>query len=706
MATAILKIDGDASGLARAFGDIRAQAKATEAAIKSSMSGAFTGAEKAAQRAEGAVRRGGRVARDESARTSQQQERDAQRTVAAFLRAEDQKRRAAQLTAKSRARAEQEATNVARAEAQKRGLTAEQEARLRQSTLERVTRAQEAAERRQTATVQRETRERAKMMATVSRGANHVITAGFGAAREAHGQIQDARRQRATSGRTLDQAVRNAGGSEAEVASARQQVRAFVEQTGMSFSDVAGALAVGQERGSSLQAGAGETQADATRRALSLIREANAEGADPGQYLAARGRLAESGLTGDALKTAMRFALGAAQAGQVEVDQIIGQGLPGASRLMAQRVGALGPNASEEERQRARLNAWRESVSTQEVLAASGSNAGHTANTLASLQNFISTPRRQEMALTNIKAAERQINTSTPEGRARAAQLRSLYEGENSIFETDPTRRNGAMRLRQGVGAAEFATRVATATGGNAQTAANIFAGGGHGNAQAFLSNMRDLMAVLGSERGQRIQQMMQGGGVTDEQVARHENAVESDDLANLTRAEEAGVTALTNNTSVVTKLSNGIGDWLARNPLAAPVVGAALPLAGRALGALGAKAIPFAGAALTAIDAANGVREGRSASSIGLDVVGDLLPGGSLLSRIFGGGATAAGVAGRASGGSGGGGGAMQVRLSPDDHAAIGQQTAAALRAAPITATVSPVDQAHATAQAPVPTR
>lgn len=198
----------------------------------------------------------------------------------------------------------------------------------------------------------------------------------------------------------------------------------------------------------------------------------------------------------------------------------------------------------------------------------------------------------------------------------------------------------------------------------------------------------------------------MQGGGVTDEQVARHENAVESDDLANLTRAEEAGVTALTNNTSVVTKLSNGIGDWLARNPLAAPVGGAALPLAGRALGALGAKAIPFAGAALTAIDAANGVREGRSASSIGLDVVGDLLPGGSLLSSIFGGGATAAGVAGRASGGSGGGGGAMQVRLSPDDHAAIGQQTAAALRAAPITATVSPVDQAHATAQAPVPTR
>jgi hypothetical protein len=36
-------------------------------------------------------------------------------------------------------------------------------------------------------------------------------------------------------------------------------------------------------------------------------------------------------------------------------------------------------------------------------------------------------------------------------------------------------------------------------------------------------------------------------------------------------------------------------------------------------------------------------------------------------------------------------------VSLSPSDHAAIGQQTAAALRATPITATVSPLDAAHA---------
>ena len=148
------------------------------------------------------------------------------------------------------------------------------------------------------------------------------------------------------------------------------------------------------------------------------------------------------------------------------------------------------------------------------------------------------------------------------------------------------------MRLRGGVAAAEFATRVATATGGNAQMAANIFAGGGHGNAQALLSNMRSLMAVLGGERGQRVQTMMQGMGVTDAQVSAHQRDVEGDTLSNLTRAQEERDNALTSNTSWLERLSNTIHDWQVRNPIANEAGSAAVDVVSAIGGGLALNAV------------------------------------------------------------------------------------------------------------------
>ena len=398
----------------------------------------------------------------------------------------------------------------------------------------------------------------------------------------------------------------------------------------------------------------------------------------------------------------MRFSLAAAQAGQVEVDQIIGAGLPGASRLMAARVGALGPNASDEEKNQARLNAWRESVSTQEVLAASGGSAGHTSSTLASLQNFINTPRRQEMALTNIKAAEAQVNTATPEGRARAAQLRSLYEGDNALFERDPTRTGNAMRLRGGVSAAEFATRVTTATGGNAQMGANIFAGGGHGNAQALLSNMRNLMAVLGGEQGQRIQTMMQGSGVTDAQIANHQRDVEGDSLSTLTRNQEDSDNVHTDDTSGVKALSDSIRDWRVRHPWLSGLAqeggstlgvsnDAALGVligsgvnerrlrsgtnnAGKQLG-FGEGVLRTLGVAIPALGAVLGTNDLGSTAQSRPGAVLNAPPAGQASPRV------------------------VQVSLTPNDHAAIGNAVVTSIRSQPITAEVPLHADIHARA-------
>ncbi|MDO9016552.1 MAG: hypothetical protein Q8S73_26555 [Deltaproteobacteria bacterium] len=620
---------------------------------------------------------------------------------------------------RSAERSEKEKTRLAEREARERVRT---EARWA-AEVDRIHRQLAAARRARTEREEREHRQRSRDVGGRILGVAGALGSGaaeYGSAM--HGQIQDARQSRATADRALGNAVRNAGGSREDASAARTRVRRFVEETGMSYADVASALSTGQERGSALEAGEGRTRSQTLEESLSIVREANAEGADPGQYLAARGRLSAAGFRGNALRDAMRFALAAAQSGQVEVDQLLQQGLPGASRLMDARVSALGPGATEAQRQTARLAAWRESVATQEVLAASGGNAGHTANTLASLQGFLNTPRRQEMALTNIRTAESQINTRTPEGRARAAALHALYEGDNALFERDPTRRDrNAMRLRQGVSPIELATRVAGATGGNAQAGANIFAGGGHGNAQAFLVNMRNLMGVLGGERGQKIQQMMGGAGLSDETIAGHQREVEGDELSQLTRAQEAGANALTDNTREIVNLSRQFADWSARNPFEAQGVQTGASTASNVVGAV------TGGGAAAAVG-----RRVLAATSFGRTLLGKVAPrvagaamaGGGLL------GGLARGVFGIPSilasalqfGGAYGGtsqeeaqrqqreGGEWQrqsTRLTtaareahrpPPTAAEIGAAVAAALRGAPITATVAPTPPTSST--------
>jgi len=695
MARATLLLDIDTTPARSALGDLRGSARSAQASLTAE-------ARKGERERERVIRDEARAAQRaaaEAARARAKLERDSTRAAA---QAERERTRNAEKSASERLRIERDETRKKDRETREAARNADRAEKERTRNAERESAKRVRAE-------ERESRQRVAMATRNARAAGQrVVGAGIqavgGAAVAMHGQFQDARERRAAGERTLGNAVRNANpnASSQEQAAARDAVRQFVHDTGMSFGDVADALSVGQAQGSSLQAEGSETTAQALQRSLATIREANAEGADPGKYLAARGRLAANGLSGDALKTAMRFSLAAAQAGQVEVDQIIGAGLPGASRLMAARVGALGPNASDEEKNQARLNAWRESVSTQEVLAASGGSAGHTSSTLASLQNFINTPRRQEMALTNIKAAEAQVNTATPEGRARAAQLRSLYEGDNALFERDPTRTGNAMRLRGGVSAAEFATRVTTATGGNAQMGANIFAGGGHGNAQALLSNMRNLMAVLGGEQGQRIQTMMQGSGVTDAQIANHQRDVEGDSLSTLTRNQEDRDNVLTDNTSGVKALSDSIRDWRVRHPWLSGLAqeggstlgvsnDAALGVligsgvnerrlrsgtnnAGQQLG-FGEGVLRTLGVAIPALGAVLGTNDLGSTAQSRPGAVLNAPPAGQASPRV------------------------VQVSLTPNDHAAIGNAVVTSIRSQPITAEVPLHADIHARA-------
>lgn len=700
MARATLLLDVDTTPARSALGDLRGSARSAQASLTAE-------ARKGERERERVMREEGRAAQRAAADASRARVKAERDSTRAAQQAERERTRNAEKSAADRLRIERDETRKKDRESREATRNADRAEKERTKSAERESakrvRADERETRQRLALATRRARE---LGGRIASGAGTAARAVYGGAVAMHGQFQDARERRASGERTLGNAVRNANpnATRQEQNAARDAVRQFVHDTGMNFGDVSNALMEGQAHGSSLQAEGGETTADALRRSLATIREANAEGADPGQYLAARGRLAANGLSGDALKTAMRFSLAAAQAGQVEVDQIIGAGLPGASRLMNARVAALGPGASVEAQQQARLDAWRESVSTQEVLAASGGSAGHTSSTLASLQNFINTPRRQEMALTNIKAAEAQVNTATPEGRARAAQLRSLYEGDNALFERDPTRTGNAMRLRGGVSTAEFATRVTTATGGNAQMGANIFAGGGHGNAQALLSNMRNLMAVIGGEQGQRIQTMMQGSGVTDAQIANHQRDVEGDSLSTLTRAQEQRDNALTDNTSRLKNLSDAIHDWQVRNPIAKTALDSAGGVVGSIGGAFALQAVKNTAAKAILPGAVNAATGGAAAAGASaLPVAGAVLATAGAAALSLRTAITGTDLSGREVGGLRRAEAAAGTILTPLAVGEIGQQIGAfivnSLRSQPLTAEVPIAADIHARA-------
>ncbi len=707
MARATLEIDGDTSGLVAAFG----------------------AAETAAKKAEAAAKRTGGVYR-ENARTMVAAERqvvaEAQRSVAAHSRAEQQKIRAARMGADARKRAEQEATRVAQEEARKRGLSAEQEARTRQNALERYTRIYEQEERRQTQIAEREARKRQQEFrkaqqeqrrgdAVAGRIVGQVAHAGMQFAGGAHNVVQDARRQRAMSQRMIAQAVMGADGTAADIQDTQRRAATFVQQTGIGMDVVAEALAIGQQRGSALQPGEGQSRATMLDEVFNTIREANATNTNAGQLVAARGRLAGLGLRGDALKDALRFAVRAADLGSVEVDQIIQQGLPGASRLMATRTAALGPGASNELRQATALAAFRESVALQEITAGEGNAPRNMANTLANLQTFLRTPRRQEAILTNIQTAEEQANINNPAGRARRDALRALRE---SLFEVDPTRTGGAMRMKAGTTPLELAARMTQATGGDANAAMALLAGGGHGNAQSLLSNMRGVLEFLGRSNvtgrtgGERVTEMMTASAVTDAEVTARERIVENDQLAQMTRAQEAGIDALTDNTNALVDLSNKFADWSARNPLASA--------AGSAGGSLLAGIVGGRVTSGAAFTAARGAIQ--SAVPAGVRGVAGRIGG-----AIFGMPAMLA--AGLSAVGAYGGTDQSEVERQrregaewerqsaaltararaegrpPPSAAEIGTAVVNALRSQPLVATVSPTDATHAAQQQPVAT-
>jgi len=704
---AVLEITADTSGIAAAFGAIRTMAQQTEREVKGSMQRAATGSANAYRTS----------ARQQAADGDQASARGvaaANRSVQAFIRAEDQKRRAARLTAQTQQRVEQEATAHARVESAKRGLTAEQESRVKQTAAERLTRVYETEEKRQTAIAQREVTARNRNRGSVAHDIRRGLTVGRDAAinvaRNAHSQIQDARAQRAESEHTLNNAFMQAGNSgigtmmsPSEAAALRGRLQTEVTTgslRGLSMGDVAEGLLAAQTQKSVLTAPTAQGRAAALEEQIKLLAFARNTSQSPREVLLAAGMLGDQGIVGaDQMSTLMAMT-GTGEGGSVELSTVVGSAL---GPLMQNIARAQRPGQTPEQRSASVRATVLESMATAEVEASAGANARPALNSLAQLRGSVESPLVADRLDRRLRATNHVALADQMIVRDRAG--------------------NASLRNRSPLA---FMSQLITGMGGDANAAMNLLATGGPGAPMILGSPQRTAITLLagasagGGTIAQKVADLQaQGLRFGPAQVEAGRAVIDSEQRTALQSSEESRLTALSDNTSSVNQLSNSFSAFVARNPLGTTVAAASVPLAGQvAAGFIGRQlagtvlgtalgvAAPVAGAAAggggviaatgTAIAggaaAINGMAAAGGAAALATTTAGVLVAAGT--------GLAIGGAANRAMG-------YTQQSDNPFDAAfyvEFGRSVRDAVRdgiaSAPITATVSPVDATHARAQ------
>lgn len=687
MSRAVLLIDADTSPARTAFGDLRGAARSAQSAIT-------TEARKASRERE-------RVARDEA--------RAVNRAAAQASRERQRLERTATNEAK---RADRERTREAAAGAAQRLRVERDEAREKARTARDATRAATAADRDRTRTAERESSKRmrqeereAKQRVALSerrvraaggRAAAAVGGAGralMGGAVAAHGQMQDARERTASSEHTLNAAFFQAGVGDRAAAGMRQRLQHAVGDDngplrGLSMQQVAESINAAQTQFSVLsrtdeqrRAGVSEEDAHSVNldRQIQNMALARNTYQDPGEVLRVAGLLQQQGVTGDDQRNTLLSLTGMAQAGSIELSTLTSTAL---GPLMANIARSTNANMTPAQRAAAVRATASETMAVGEIGAAAGLNPRDSLNAMSKLRGSVSSPMVQGRLYDRLHRA----------GRDDLA---------GQLFQTGA---DGTHALKDG-NAVNLMSSLVSGFGGDANAVNNLLAAGGAGAPMVLDSQQRRLITAMASQTegggtiAQRVAGMQAiGGRFGETDVARGAAMVNSEQGTTLQAGQEKRDAELTDNTNGVTNLSNTIRDWQVRHPF----LSEALPENGSTFG------IPntaILGGYLGNSANEDAVRTGRDANGrqvggaernlrglgIAFPFLGALLGGSDI--------ATPAAPNLRAPAGRGatpGGSGPVQVSLTAGDHAAIGQQTAAALRAAPITAAVSPVDDIH----------
>lgn len=537
--------------------------------------------------------------------------------------------------------AEREHTGAAREGSRSRVRVAHDEARERSRELMRWAEGVERAERRATAASEREAarrgrsavREReARARAGAASGGRmgERIAGGamqFGGA--AHGMIQDARQRAALVERQAGLAFYQAGArSPQEIAARVAQTRRFAAANGMSTEELLAGANAAQTEFSSLQGATPEERQRRFTQALNTMLLARNTGNDPGEMVRLQGMLAQTGFGEDLQRQTLLYTAGASQQGAVEAGSLTREAMGSIMRRMQDAMTALGETATNDQRQQAAATAFRETVAELQVFRGRGNRVGISGNATAALQEALRGTSRQDKLLNNINVARN--STTDAQRQQRLDQLRA------QLFEADPTRGNGAQRLRANMqNPLALAATYAGVMGNDATGLLNLVAGGGHGNAQSMQANWRNLLSQLvasdaeGVTGYQRVQRLMGNDvALTEERVGQGAGIFANDSLSQLNRENESRDAALTDNTSALNRVSNALAGWAAKNPLLAPLAGAA---GGGILQQAGSRVGSLLGGARGAAQGALGMA-GRGASFLG----GTLGAGAGFLSSLL----------------------------------------------------------------------
>lgn len=518
------------------------------------------------------------------ARQAQQE----QQTTRATLREIAIRQRAAERAAAATARAEARASAASARETTKRQ-NAETAASVKRSReVMRWAESVERAEQRATRATERgaarraaaETRAATARRADLSRRGGQAAQQAFGAASQyagaMHGQIQDARQRSAQTERTAGLAFFQAGATSREEIAARiAQTRAFAQANGMTSDELLSGANAAQTEFSSLQgATVGERQSRFSNMLQTMLLARNT-GNDAGEFARLQGMLAQTGFDPTLQRQTLLYTAGASQQGAVEAGSLTREAMGSIMRRMQDAMTAAGPGASESDRTGAAAAAFREQVAELQVFRGRGSRVGLAGNALSNMQEALRGSSRQDKVLNNLRVA--QESTTDP---ARRVQLQQL---QSQLFEADPTRARGSMRLRANMqNPLAFAAAYANTMGNDATGLTNILAGGGHGNAMSLLQNQRALLGqlvapdatgVTGAQRVMRLQNP--NVALSEQRVSEGASIFGQDALSGLNRENEARDVALRMD-NAATRFSDAVARFAANNPFLAGAAGAA----------------------------------------------------------------------------------------------------------------------------------
>ena len=409
------------------------------------------------------------------------------------------------------------------------------------------------------------------------------LQAGLGYAMDIHGQIQAARHTRAAQHARLNVALGQVGAGRVDSQSAMARVSSFAASNGMSTEELTEAIASAQASHNVLGSRAEYTslapgmRSGLLQRRLGDVLQSSARarnlGVSPTEFLRLQGQLRRFGITGNQAGQTMSNFVAMAHEGSVEVDDVLRSGREALSREAGLAASRLGTGATAEQRAAASNTAVNRTYAELQFLNMRGLNVRRAGRSLSNMDTALEGNDSAMKMRNNLQVALGRA----PAGSEMRGQLQSLLQGSAAIFEEDPAQR-GQYRLREGLrGNALALSQRLNGSGIRGTTFANLFAGGGRGNARSLQQDWRTINTMLTdtmagpngeNESGFQAVQRIQGARISADDEARMTELHTTSDQYRLNQEEERRINALRNPASEQVRRSDRFAAWSSANPM------------------------------------------------------------------------------------------------------------------------------------------